>query len=111
MHEKSFLMTRNELKNLEMEIPEIMAMSMFLIKYSDEDGKMIDIMSDDEFLLEQEKDPGYKDLCDLLLEFPFVKRMPPVVYRDKVTGLSRKQQLSIELDRAKMWRNMYKTIE
>ena len=64
-------MPRNEIKKLELEIPEMMAMSMFLFKYSDENGKMGDILSDDEFLLEQEMDPGFKDLCDLLLEFPF----------------------------------------
>lgn len=109
MCKKPSLMPRSEIKKLEMEIPEMMAMSMFLLKYSDENGKMLDLMSDDEYLLEQERDPGFKDLCDLLLEFPFVKKVPPVVHRDKVTGLSRKQQLSIELDRAMMWKNMYKT--
>lgn len=109
MRKPVLLMPRSEIKKLELEIPEMMAMSMYLLKYSDEDGKMGDLMSDEEFLLEQEKDPGFKELCDLLLEFPFVARAPPVVYRDKITGLSRKQQLSIELDRARMWKNMYKT--
>lgn len=109
MRKQVLLMSRSDIKKLEMEIPEMMAMSMFLFKYSNEEGKMGDIMSDEEFLLEQEKDPIFNELCGLLLEFPFVEKAPPVVYRDKVTGLSRKQQLSIELDRARMWKNMYKT--
>lgn len=103
------LMPKSDIKKLGLEIPEMMAMSMFLLKYSDDDGKMLDLMSDEEFILEQEKDSGFKELCDLLLDFPFVAKAPPVVYRDKITGLSRKQKLSIELDRARMWKNMYKT--
>lgn len=79
-----------------------MAISMYLQR-SNKKGEMLEIMDDEEFTEAQERDDGFKELCDILLDHQVVPSKSGDT--DKI---SRKRMFSIELDRALLWKNMYK---
>ena len=126
------LLSFEELEKMEAENPELRAISTYLIKYSDSDGNLGELVDDEEFDSMVRADDRLRELCEILLDSPSpeekenheVGRRRPVKKnrnskkrkaskrsleetRSHVDKLSKKQRLSIELDRAMVWRGIY----
>ena len=102
------LITNEEIRNMETNNPGYMAMSMLLHKSFDSE----DILDDVEFLNLKNSDYRFKKLCEMLLDPHDPEKgtalpLTTVTSAENKTRLTMKQKLSIELDRAMMWKGHY----
>ena len=95
--------TEDSIKELQSRSPEYKAMYMFMMNYSEYNGEIEDIMDKEEVLQLQKEDEGFRSMCDLLLDAPLYKTTDVETKGPQDTKLSKKQRLSIEIDRARMW--------
>lgn len=112
------LLSDEEITALNRETPEMMAISTFLNRFCDDNGVMVELVEDEEFIEMQNKDSAYKQLCDLLLveESPKEVNILKMIKAEEEECLSlhccrqkmsSRQKFKVELDRAIMWHGLH----